>query len=321
MLAGIGRINSLMSIDGADRIELAEVVVGKGGKWLGVVGKGQFEKGNLCVVFMQDAVVPKLPELAFMERHNYRVKMARFKGVPSECVIMPVSLLPDGEYTIGDDVAGVLGVTKFDKPLDPKLGGNPKGNFPWFIPKTDELNFQTAQQLVEALKGKPYYITVKMDGSSCTAWRDADGLHVCSRNLEISESEGNAYWCVANKYNLKEMLPIGYAVQFEVYGEGIQKNPLGITGLDGALFNVYDTERREYCDFEKVVEFGSIIPMVPIVETGPCFNYTDDELRFKAEGAYPNGKQREGIVIRPLVEEKGKGQRLSFKVINLKYKD
>jgi nucleoside-triphosphatase THEP1 len=44
-------------------------------------------------------------------------------------------------------------------------------------------------------------------------------------------------------------------------------------------------------------------------------------LREIAEGTYQSGVQREGIVIRPVREMRVEGQRLSFKVVNLLYKE
>jgi hypothetical protein len=64
------------------------------------------------------------------------------------------------------------------------------------------------------------------------------------------------------------------------------------------------------------------LPMVevaPVTGTFPS-NLTDAELQQWAVGTYANGKEREGIVIRSTVEELVKGERLSFKVINLEYK-
>ena len=63
------------------------------------------------------------------------------------------------------------------------------------------------------------------------------------------------------------------------------------------------------------------ITTVPIVEEGEVFNYTEEELLEKADGLYPSGKRREGIVVRPQKEiySETLSGRLSFKVINNKY--
>ena len=44
-------------------------------------------------------------------------------------------------------------------------------------------------------------------------------------------------------------------------------------------------------------------------------------LRVFAEGKYPDGGQREGIVVRPMRTKRLLNERVSFKILNLKYKD
>lgn len=52
------------------------------------------------------------------------------------------------------------------------------------------------------------------------------------------------------------------------------------------------------------------------------FSMSDDEMRSLAESiTYPNGSPAEGIVIRALDGSRHLNERISFKVINLKYKD
>lgn len=85
-LVYIGKILALHPIDGADRIQRAEVVCGKGGRWSGVVQKEQFHDGDPCQVYLQDTLLPHLPEFAFMEPRGWRIRQMKFKGVPSECL-------------------------------------------------------------------------------------------------------------------------------------------------------------------------------------------------------------------------------------------
>jgi RNA ligase (TIGR02306 family) len=326
-LAYIGRIESLDPIPNADRIELATVVCGEGGRWSGVVKKGLHGVGQKCVAILQDAIVPAAPEYEFLAKSNYRVKMARLRGVPSECVIMEFDAMSVlGGLQVGVDVTEGLGITKYTKELSPSLSGVAAGNFPAFIPKTDEPNFQTAYRLVEALRGKPWVATVKCDGSSVTAYRRDGHFGVCSRNLELVESDCGA-WLLAKRAHLTEVIPDGYALQFEMCGPGIQGNPLGCSTLHGFAFNVYDIAAQKHLSFS---ESRLVIPglhnrpgltWAPLAASGEDFSFTGDELRNLAEGKYASGKQREGIVIRPTVEEYVGQARLSFKVINLLYKD
>jgi len=320
-LAYVGRIENVRSIEGADRIVAAEVVCGEGGRWQGVVAKGDFVPGDLCLVYLQDAVVKPSEQLAFLEKAQWRVRMQRFKGVPSECVIVPTDLY--AEQHLGMDMTEQLGVTKYEKVLHADFnGGAAYGSFPSFIPKTDEPNFQTAGRLVEALKGKPWYATEKADGTSTTAYRRGDHFGVCSRNLELQEFATNSHWSLALKFGLKEKLPDGTALQWETVGPGVQKNPMGLKELEPRAFSAYRFTEGRYLNRDEFValclDIG--IPMAPEVAGGPDFLLDSDQLRTLAEGKYANGKQREGVVVRPDVEEFVRGSRLSFKVINLLYK-
>lgn len=330
----IGKVVDVIPVPDADKIEAVSVVCGSGGRWLGVVQKGQLAAGSLCQVYLQDSLLPAEPQFAFMEKYGYRVRMAKFRGMPSEALIMPQTI--DGE--VGDDITEQAGVTKYEKPIPACLSGEIYGAFPSFIPKTDEPNFQNVPEMVEAMKGKPYLATVKVDGSSGTAYHHEGHFGVCSRNWELKETEGNAFWrCMAEPWR---SIPEGYAVQFEVAGPGIQGNPMGLGMIQPFCFQVWSiTERRYLSVYDSSAFYSRFdLPTVPLILGGPVGLFdSDDALRAYAEGCYPNGRQREGVVIRPLVETwmpaiaglndhcsvgiSSVNRRLSFKVINLLYKE
>jgi RNA ligase (TIGR02306 family) len=324
-LAVVGKITEIMTIPNADRIVLATAVCGKGGIWRGVV-KADSKLDDIVVVFQPDALLPSdNPAFSFMESSGYRVRQRRFRGAPSESLIMPISeVIYGGDFVIGQDVSDCLRIDKYEKPVSVSIGGEVKGDFPEFVPKTDEPNFQKVTEMFSVMIGRPYYVTMKMDGTSTTAYRRNGVFGVCSRNLELKEGSG-AGWLVAKKYNLGEMLPDGYAIQFEVCGPGIQKNPISLKSIDGYAFQLWNIAEKRYLDFD---EFASskIMPTVPIVKTGEEFNFTPDSIQSLAEDLkYPNGKPAEGIVCRPTRELSAminmESTRISFKVINLRYKD
>lgn len=315
-LVYLGKIISLESIQGADFIASATVVCGKGGKWKGIVRKADFEEGNCCIVFLPDAQLdPVIHDyLSFMKDSNWRVKMRRFKGSPSEVLIIPLRL-SDCIAEIGCDLTQHYKVIKYHKPISPHLQGVAKGNFPSFIPKTDELNYQRCLEFVELLHGKPYYITEKLDGSSTTAFRYRGEFGVCSRNLQLEKNNDNGYWKVAEKYKLEDELMDGYAIQWETCGPGIQKNPMGLKEIDGFMFNAYKIDEHRYLSFKELWALSGMLgfPMVNVIEIGNFFN--SQGLETKGEGVYRNGKQREGVVIRS--QENHGHAPISFKVINL----
>lgn len=318
-LVYVGKIIELQDIPGADFIVSATVVCGAGGKWRGIVRKSDFTIGDHCIVFLPDAQIPERDDMQFMAATHWRVKMRRFKGAPSEVVIFMPKPFLGSEFDIGTDVTTKYGVTKYHKPIPSNMQGKAKGVFPGFIPKTDEPNYQNmeGQECIENLIGQPYYITEKADGSSTTAYRYRGEFGVCSRNLELQRDEDNGYWKVAIKYDLENKLPEGYAIQWETCGPKIQGNSMGLKEVDGFAFSGYKIDEHRYLE---MTEFWSLIdrlkfPICKIVELNRSFNA--EGLELLGEGAYANGKQREGVVVRS--QENFGHKPLSFKVINLNY--
>lgn len=263
---------------------------------------------------MPDAQVPPNDEMKFLESSHWRVRMRRFKGAPSEVIIMP---LKNCVHNIGDDFTEYLGVTKYYKPIPAQLNGDAIGDFPSFIPKTDEPNYQRSEDLINELVGKPYYITEKADGSSTTAYKNLGIFGLCSRNLELKRNPDNGYWKVALKYNLEEKLPDGIAIQWETCGPGIQSNPMGLKEIEGFIFSGYNIYQHKYLEYHELCELSKSLgfPMVQILEHDDSFHKEGIELL--GEGLYSNGKQREGVVVRSLFNHGYKP--ISFKVINLRF--
>lgn len=316
-LVYVGKIINIEPIEGADFIASATVVCGEGGKWKGIVRKDQFEVGDWCNVYLPDSLIPPNEAMKFMESSGWRVKMRRFKGAPSEVVIMPMPRPYQEGMRVGDDLTLFFGITKYHKPVPAHLQGMAKGHFPDFIPKTDELNYQRYGDLVDKLVGKPWYMTEKADGSSTTAFRYKGEFGICSRNLELVRNPNNGYWKVAEKYNLEERLPEGFAIQWETCGPGIQSNPMGLKEIDGFMFSAYNMEEKRYLTFKELKELSIKIqfPTVRILEWGHSFFKQGVEVR--GEGIYSNGKQREGVVIRS--QQNDGHAPISFKVINLNF--
>lgn len=313
-LAVIGQIIELNDIAGADRIKQAIVDCGDAGVWAGIVGL-DLKVCNKVTVFLQDALLPPNDRWAFMESHKWRVKMCRFKKVASECLI--ISGCPD--MPVGTDLTEALGVIKYEKPIPADMAGVVDGVWPSFIPRTDEENFQSAPELVAKMKDSDWYATEKADGTSCTIFIDDEtkALKVCSRNWPLKESE-NVYWKAVRKYNLDTNFnEKGVALQFEVVGPGIQKNPMGLDDIEIRLFSAYDFYEHFYMSHRILEEISKKykIPLAKIIFRG-YDSLTREELLKLAEIKYDGSrKDGEGIVIRDYRNT------WSFKVINLNYKD
>jgi RNA ligase (TIGR02306 family) len=97
-LASIRLISDISPIDGADNIEKA-IIDG----WTCVVKKGEFKPGDLCVYFEIDSFLPIRPEFEFLRkscykkladgREGFRLKTIKLRGVVSQGLVLPVTIL------------------------------------------------------------------------------------------------------------------------------------------------------------------------------------------------------------------------------------
>ena len=209
-----------------------------------------------------------------------------------------------------------------------------KNGWPAWIKKTDEERCQNMPWLFPG-GDERFTVTEKIDGTSTTFAIKGHGrkqeFYVCSRNVvqDTPEREnyynGNVYWEMAEKYNIKEALAsfmapnIEYIIlQGETYGEGIQKRNYSIiSGHNFAAFNLIvkkencEPIRFDWCDMKDLLTDEFNIPVVPLVDDNFKIPETCDELLEYAHGnSKIDGKMREGIVIRSK-----DGQR-SFKAVS-----
>jgi RNA ligase (TIGR02306 family) len=336
-LASIQKISEINPIYVAETGEEADSICQvKIGGWRLIAKKSEFAPGDLCVFFEVDSILPDAPGWSqFMRPRKFKVgalKMNKFfvlsggERVPiiSQGLALPLSILPPevGNACVeGDDVTILLGVTKPDTDVITK--GEIAGKFPSFIPKTDEIRLQSVLGVLDELCGLPFYITLKMDGSSITIWREEDGLHVASRNFEKEQSPDDIFWRGALNCGYGS-LPARYAVQGELIGPNIQGNRLRLSQFEVVAFNVYDREEGRYLNYDEFANFCSEYgyKTVPVLVVGESFNMSFDEIETFANGVmYSDVNYAEGIVIRSQVEKYSEtlAGRLSFKVINVNY--
>lgn len=328
-LASIQKIESIVPIPGADSIEVANVL-----GWHVVVKKGEFKPGDPIVYCEIDSLLPEREEFEFLRKccyldkngfRGFRIRTSKLRGQVSQGIAFPLTILPEGHYDIGDDVTELLGIVKYGPPIPACLSGLAKGNFPALIPKTDETRIQVIPGILDRHRGTECYVTEKLDGSSMTAYLCGDQFGICSRNLELKESENNALWRLATRYDLKgaiEEMGGNLALQGEIIGPGIQGNKYKLKDTEFRIFNVYDIERSEYWDHARMrdalIKLDYDVPL-RVPDLGYiCLDHTIDELVGLSKGKSQLADiQREGIVIRPTTEandiELG---RFSFKVIN-----
>lgn len=326
-LMSVRRIDDLSPIPEADAIELARI-----GGWNVVVKKGEFHVGDLCGYAEIDSVLPEREPFLFLAPKKFRVRTIRLRGQLSQGIAFPLTpelfdSAPD-VYVEGDDITEIVGVTKYEPPINPQLAGVTRGSFPSYIPKTDEERVQNLKGLLTKYAGTPMYVAEKLDGSSMTAFLKDGEFHICSRNMDLKETEGNAFWMVARQLDLegklREFFGDNVAIQGELIGGKIQGNPLKRPGLEFYAFNIFDIVAGEYLSFETFAQACAClnVPTVPILDDTFVLHDDIDTLLGLADGhsAVNPACLREGLVLRPLTEiNDPRHGRVSFKVISNDY--
>jgi len=331
-LVTIQRVKSISGIPDSDFLELAHIM-----GWQCVVKKGEFKPDDLGVYYEVDSFLPVEERYEFLRNSSYRdnadngqgfrIRTVKMRGQLSQGLFLPLDKFPElAGYNEGDDVTEKLNVKKWYIPETASAGGSIIGDKPGGVPTSDEIRLQSALELLDQLKGKPYYITTKMDGTSGTVYYIDGKTGCCSRNKEIKDEADALYWTPVYSYGLKEKLASygkNLVLTGEICGPGIQKNRLRLQKTEWYVFDILDWDSHRYVSYDQLREICSALGLqiVPLEERGENFQYDLETLLEKAKGKYPSGLDKEGIVVRDAESPKG----TSFKVLNndalLKEKD
>lgn len=340
-LARIAQITDIKPIDGADSIECAVVENG----WNVVVKKGEYQVNDIAIYCEVDSWIPH--ELApFLSKgqeprvyngvKGERLRTVKLRGQISQGLLLPIQVAEERgmlplvslHTVIGHPMAVQLGIQKYEPPIPACLGGDIKGAFPSFIPKTDQERCQNLHdEIFNEHYDEEYEVTIKLDGTSCTIYYKDGDVGVCGRNWELKETETNTLWKCAHQQGIidgLEKLGRNLAIQGEVIGEGIQKNQEQIKGQKFFIFDIYDIDAGRYLnaherygvDMQLFTE-GSI-PHVPIMIVGKVLKdnkfETIEDLLAYADGPSLNPQaKREGLVFKSLDSD------FTFKAISNKW--
>lgn len=207
-LAYVVKIDNIIPIDGADRVEQAVV-----GGWHIMVRKGQFKTGDKAVYFEIDSKVPEREPYMFLADKHFKIKTQKyFKGtVISQGLLMAFEDFDwaEDKYEVGTFLTKELGVTyaveednkrksnitKYDKMYQRHLDlfkkhkilrkifktnigkkilfiflGKKRDtrNWPAWVVKTDEERVQNMPFLFPGDPDKKWIVTEKIDGTSTT---------------------------------------------------------------------------------------------------------------------------------------------------------
>jgi RNA ligase (TIGR02306 family) len=302
----------------ADRLSVAHIV---GTDWQCVVNTEGWEKqkpneeGNILGVYIPIGSLASKdhPLLGFLE--GKKVKTCRLRKVLSQGVLLPLDevvfqyhLFYDEFPQLGDDLAEVLEVTKWQPPVNFQLG---KVHVARVL--TDGFNKYTDIEHIKKFssvlaEGEEVCVTEKLHGTSARYGLIEGKTLVGTRNTELdTETEDENVWLkIYKKYDLYSKLRI-LASQFSasdavIYGEIVGPKVQDLTyGLDEPDFYVYDISLdQKYVSPEKLKDIVVLLGLkrVPELYVGP-FN---DHARSLVDGKDFSGTHcREGVVVEPVV--------------------
>jgi RNA ligase (TIGR02306 family) len=327
-LATIRKIDNIEPIAGADAIECAVI-----GGWRVVIKKNEYAVGDLAVYFEIDSWIPT--ELApFLSKgkeprefegiKGERLRTVKLRGQLSQGLLLNLDhAIPwTNSYQLDEDVSEVLGIIKWERPMNAQLAGMAKGNFPSLIPKTDQERVQNLKNEINAAieAGLEFEVTEKLEGSSMTAYMIDGEFGVCSRNMDLKQDENNSFWQVAINDNIELKIRSldmdNIAIQGELVGPGIQGNIYNLSKHEFYVFDVYDIKGGCYLnpkDREAIIaRIG--LKHVPVIWHKWKLAPVDAIIAQADASSFLNKNQaREGIVFKQI--DGG----MTFKAISNKY--
>jgi RNA ligase (TIGR02306 family) len=335
----IEEIGSIEPIVGADRIVKASL---KNVAFSFVVGKGLFEVGQKCLYFPIDSIIPvpvqeKLGVVGKLAGNaKDRIKTVKLKGVLSQGIVGPVSLISDIRLADSDLTSEVitnwLGVTKYEPPVIPDKAGNLK-QLPCGLSVYDIEGCERFYVPLERLMDQKVWVLEKVEGSNgSVSFAPATGeTFVNQRRHTIEEVEGHehAWWAIARRQGFVDFVKTVAGVYnevatlyFEVAGPAIQGNIYKLKEPTGFIFDLKIGEKF----VSKGVMFSLLdqhfgagkYSHAPVLSQGKTLReWLGDKTIVQAS----NGESklyktlREGIVISPEVEQEDEtlGGRLILK--------
>ena len=308
-LASIQRVKAIRPIEGADKIEVVQVL-----NWDCVAQKGLYNVGDKVIYFEIDALLPDIPMLEWLKKsawsqklNKYKISTHKFRNQISQGLVMPISDLKELYMQIncknsvrvfpmsivdpeeGYDLTEELNIEKYEPPVS----NGPLGeviSHEWYVPKTDEERIQVCAEnvLPEYMKidQNNWYASIKLDGTSCTAGLFEDTFLIGGRNQWYKGP--NMYTETVKKYGdietkareYLEATGVYVVFQGELCGPGIQSNKLGLKEKEWFIFNVFVSTTGKMDSYEKLDLIGMLgmcerfgLKHVPLVNAEDKFDF------------------------------------------------
>ena len=316
-LASVQTVKAIKPIEGADRIEIVQIL-----NWDCVARKGEYQVGDKVVYFEIDSLLPDIPAFEFLKGsswsqklNKYKISTHKFRNQISQGLVMSINDLPkileqtlqvsDSTASVeavglqyladGFDLTEILSIEKYEPPVS----NGPLGDIihhEWYIPKTDEERIQVcaADVLPTYMNSEQddWYSSIKLDGTSCTVGLFDDAFLIGGRNQFYKDE--NMYTATVNKYfeneakekfeNYKAINGIYVVFQGELCGPGIQGNKLGLKEKEWFIFNAFVSKTGKNgsyvkCDLLYMLKLCEEFGLkhVPLIDAEDKFKFDPEE--------------------------------------------
>lgn len=303
-LAIITTINSITPIKDKDRIVMANVE-----NYNSIVAKDEFKVNDKVIYIMYDSILPEKPEFEFLRKRcwsekykGFRIRPMKMGGVVSEGLVLPMSILPEGNYKVGDIVTDVLGVRLYDPESEEipttekkektflkflykfkwfrslstayrrkkKLRENERSKYDPWNKKSDEENIERCYNRIKNLD-ETYIVTEKVEGMAFSATMKHGKFKVFSHNKRVYSGP---WWEYAEIRHLKTKMKKycknhfcdGIALAGELIGPKIQFNIYNRDSYELYLYGGYHSNGLPL-SWDEIVSISKEldIPTVPYI--------------------------------------------------------
>ena len=326
-VAYISKINKIVPIEGADKIELAYV-----NDWSSIVQKGIHKEGDLVLCITTDAVISN----AYADhwgvknylRKGNRVRTIKLRGVYSECILIPkydIGVNKRHSYHEGQDLMSALDIFKYEPPeiiiMDSggkkhKYHQNPNFHVYYKFPNIknvpdifDENDIVSVSRKIHGTNAR--YGIVKKNKLSLwdyirrffgVKWVDYEYVYGSHKVEKGSDSQGfysaDVWKEVANEYNIKNKLWdfVKTYMNKELIGDGIiLYGEIYGPGIQGEKFTYgLTTKFISFFDIEINNEYDSI----------DQFNYTINKLNLPSIPELYQGPYNKDKIFNSCVKDK-----------------
>ncbi len=289
------RLKQITKHPNADTLGIVEIF-----GWTCIIRLDDFKEGDLVTYIPPDYVCPDTAEYEFLGEKK-RIKVRKLRGVLSQGL---VTKAPEGSKE-GDNVIDILGIKRYEPPIELKSGGETEKPPNIWIPVYDVESFNRYPNIIK--EGEQVVITEKIHGANARFVYHNNKMYAGSRTEWKRQDDTILWWnClkqnpVIEKFCKKNPDKVLFG---EVFG---QVQDLKYGSKKGQLFfvafDILDTGK--WLPFELFYDeayYNNDVTIVPILFTGAFSSKLAKELA-EGESLWLDANHlREGVVIRPFEE-------------------